>query len=82
MEIEERVPDLSDKQLESLRANAIRLASSGNPRQQEQAGRLLPLLDTEMEQRRATRVTVQAEKRKAVARRPVSRKVKAKATEE
>ena len=43
MRIDQRIPDLSDKELESLQANAVRLVDSGSPIQRQQAEELLPL---------------------------------------
>ena len=63
MEMDQRIPDLSDKELESLHENAVRLAQSGNDRQRQQAESLLPLIAAQMETRRAARAEVQAEKR-------------------
>jgi hypothetical protein len=82
VEINERVPGLSDKQLESLHANALRLASRGTPKQQQQAEELLPLLQTEMEQRKIAKTAVQADKRKAAVRAPAPRKAKSKPARE
>lgn len=64
MEMDQRIPDLSDKELESLHANAVRLAQSGTPAQREQSERLLPLLGDALEQRRAARTAAQTEKRR------------------
>jgi hypothetical protein len=63
MEMDQRIPDLSDKELESLHENAVRLAQSGNDRQRQQAESLLPLIAAQLETRRAARAEVQAEKR-------------------
>jgi hypothetical protein len=63
MAIGDRIPDLSDKELESLHANAVRLALSGAITQRRQAEELLPLLDAAREQRRAARLNAQAESR-------------------
>jgi len=60
MEIDQRIPDLSDKELESLHANAVRLSQSGTDRQRRQAESLLPLLAEQMETRRASRAKTQA----------------------
>jgi hypothetical protein len=69
MGIEERIPELSDRELESLRANAVRLGASGTPAQRQQAETLLPLLGAALEERRLARVAVQAETRRANAKR-------------
>jgi hypothetical protein len=65
MEMEQRVPDLSDRDLERLHANAVRLAQSGTTKQREQAETLLPLLGAELEQRRLARVEAQTLTRRA-----------------
>ena len=69
MEIEERIPDLSDKELENLHANAVRLAESGTDRQRAQAERLLPLLSAAVEERRVARLAAQQDRRRESARR-------------
>jgi hypothetical protein len=65
MGIQERIPDLSEKELESLQANALRLKDSGSAMQRQQAEELLPLLSAAIEERRTTRLATQAEARKA-----------------
>lgn len=77
MEMAQRIPDLSDAELETLHANAVRLAQSGTLKQKQQAESLLPLLDTALEQRRAVR----AEAALARKRGPVKRKSPAGAKE-
>lgn len=69
MRIDQRIPDLSDKELESLHANAVRLAQSGTAAQREHAEELLPLLGAALEERRAARVVKQAASRRANTRR-------------
>jgi hypothetical protein len=65
MEMDQRIPDLSDKELESLHENAVRLATSGTDKQRQQAESLLPLIAAQMETRRAARAETQAGKRAA-----------------
>jgi len=65
MAIVDRIPDLSEKELESLQANAVRLKESGSAIQRQQAEELLPLLGAALEERRAARVATQAETRRA-----------------
>ena len=65
MAIADRIPDLSDKELESLHANAVRLQATGTAAQREQAEALLPLLGAAMDARKAARGAVLAEARKA-----------------
>jgi hypothetical protein len=75
--IEERIPDMTDKELENLRANAVRLAQTGSVKQKPEAERLLPLIDAAMESRKSDKAAALAEKKKARPK-PV-RKTKAKA---
>jgi len=58
--MDQRIPDLSDKELESLHANALRLSQTGTDKQRQQAESLLPLIADQMETRRAARVKTQA----------------------
>jgi hypothetical protein len=55
VDIDQRIPQLSDKELEILHANAVRLAGSGTQQQRQRAESLLPLLVSELESRRANR---------------------------
>lgn len=63
MLLDEDIPNLSDKELEALHANAIRLAQSGAAKQQAEAERLLPIVGAVVEERRAERARALAEKR-------------------
>jgi hypothetical protein len=72
MEMDERIPNLSDDELETLYANAMRLAQSDTPRQREQAERLLPLLNETREARLKARAQEQAERRRESAQRKTS----------
>ena len=65
MAIADRLPDLSDKELETLQTNAVRLKESGSVQQRRQAEELLPLLDAALEERRLARAATQAEARRA-----------------
>jgi hypothetical protein len=69
MAIADRIPDLSDKELEQLRTNAVRLQASGSPAQRQQAEELLPLLGVALEERRLARAAAQSEARRANAKR-------------
>lgn len=69
MGIDQRIPDLSDGELERLHANAIRLAQSGTPVQREQAEALLPLLGGALEARRVRRVAASRATRRSDAER-------------
>ena len=55
MQIEQRLPELSDKELENLHGNAVRLAQSGSPAQRRQVETLLPLVGAELESRSVAR---------------------------
>lgn len=73
--MDQRIPDLSDKELENLHANAVRLAQSGSERERERAESLLPLLGAAMAERQAARVTAQAVTRRlATEKRALARK--------
>lgn len=68
MDIDQRIPDLSDKELENLHANAVRLAGSGTQKQRQQAEELLPLLSAALEDRRRLRDEAQKSRRKTGAK--------------
>ena len=70
--MDQRIPDLSDKELDSLHANAVRLSQSGADKQRQQAESLLPLIGVEMEKRRAARVQTQAAAKEESARKRVA----------
>ena len=56
VDLHDRVPSMDDNALTSLHANAVRLAQSGNDRQRATASTLLPLIEAELETRRATKL--------------------------
>lgn len=62
MSIDQRIPDLSDKELDTLHANAVRLADSGTVMQRQQADNLLPLIGAEMDTRRQAKAAIAAAK--------------------
>jgi len=64
LEIDQRIPDLSDKELENLHANAVRLEQSGTQIQRQHAERLLPLLSAALEERKAAKLEAQQEARR------------------
>ncbi|HVK80527.1 MAG TPA: hypothetical protein VM915_07930 [Verrucomicrobiae bacterium] len=68
MSIDQRIPDLSDKELDTLHANAVRLAESGSVQQRQQAEGLLPLIGAELETRSQTKAAIAAAKPKRVAK--------------
>lgn len=63
MFLDSRIGDLSDKELENLHGNAIRLAQSGTPAQRTEAERLLPIIGVEIEKRARLRSVAQADAR-------------------
>ncbi len=67
MAILDRIPDLSDRELESLHANAVRLKDAGSVIQQRQAEELLAPLAAALAERKAARVEAQAETRRVAA---------------
>jgi len=70
MTIEERLPELSDKELVTLHGNAERLARAGAPKQQSEAERLIPLIEAEQAERRRNRpAPVKAAPKRAPAKR-------------
>jgi hypothetical protein len=76
-DLDQRIPDLSDKDLEQMQANAVRLAQSGTKIQREQAERALPLIGSTLETRRAAQATADQEKRRtAASRKAVGKKAK------
>jgi hypothetical protein len=74
MEIDQRIPDLSDKELENLHANALRLVESGSVKQRQQAESLLPLLGAAIQTRRAARAEADQARRKSNVRRKAAAK--------
>ena len=90
MTIEERIPELTDKEIENLHDNALRLSTSGKPAQQAEATRLLPIIAAAIETRRIARTADMAEKKKvrqagmaeARARKKAARKAEADAAAE
>jgi hypothetical protein len=77
MAIIDRIPEMTEKELESFRANAERLKDTGSAIQKQQAEELLPLLGAALEERRIARVATQVETRRVNA----SKKKAAKAAE-
>lgn len=81
MAIADRIPEMNEKELESLRANAERLRLSGSAIQRQQAEELLPLLSVALEERRAARVATQAETRRVNTEKRATARKKAKAAD-
>lgn len=55
MTMADRIPDLDDKALANLLANAQRLESAGAPAQQQAATEMLPLIQAELATREAAK---------------------------
>lgn len=81
MGISDRIPDLSDKELEHLHANAVRLKDAGSQSQRQQAEELLPLLGAALEERRLARVAAQTETRRVNTEKRATARKKAKTEE-
>ncbi len=64
MSVEDNIPNLTDKELENLHANAVRLVEAGSVQQRAQAETLLPLLGAALEERRAAKASALQDKRK------------------
>jgi len=64
MDIATRLPSLSDQQLATMLGNAERLGQAGTNKQKGEAARLMPLIQAELDERRARA----PEKRKPVRR--------------
>jgi len=63
--IDERIPAMTDKELDNLHANAVRLAQSGSVKQKSEAERLLPVIEEALASRKTDKATAMAEKKKA-----------------
>ncbi len=68
MSLEARIPEMTEKELENLQANAERLVKSGSAKQQAEAERLLPLIAEAMANRKVARTAELAEKKVARAK--------------
>lgn len=64
-DIEGRIPGMTDEEIQSLHANAERLAVSGTPPQQAEALRLLPAIAAEAAVRKAAHTAALQAKRVA-----------------
>jgi hypothetical protein len=64
MAIEERIPQMSDKELDNLLANARRLAQSGAAKQKAEAERLIPIVERAVAERKAKRAEELVETKK------------------
>ncbi len=63
MSLDTRIPEMTEKELENLQANAERLVKSGSAKQQAEAERLLPLIADAMAARKVARTAELAEKK-------------------
>lgn len=66
--IEQRIPDLSEQELERLHANAVRLAQSGTPVQRQRAEALLPPVGAALESHRTAHASTQRDTRRTSAK--------------
>ncbi|MDP3738382.1 MAG: hypothetical protein Q8R02_13385 [Hyphomonadaceae bacterium] len=64
MTIEDRIPEMTDKELDNLHANATRLSTATASKQQAEAVRLLPIIEAAMVTRKAENSVALAEKKK------------------
>ena len=64
MTIGERIPDLSDHELENLHANAVRLREAGSAIRRQRAEELLPLVGAALDERNAARVAARTQTRR------------------
>jgi hypothetical protein len=53
MNIADRLPSMTDQQLAIMRGNAARLGATGTNKQKGEAARLLPLIEAEIDGRKA-----------------------------
>lgn len=63
MSLEARIPEMTEKELENLQANAERIAKGGASKQQAEAERLLPLIAEAMAARKIARTAELAGKK-------------------
>ena len=69
-----RLASMTVAELNAFRDNAARIAAQDGNKKQEQAAELLPEIDAELETRKATKLVVEADKRKAsIAKRAATR---------
>ena len=68
MSLLDRIPTLSDEEVVNLLANARRLSEQGDDKQRAAAAELLPSLEAEEGERRATRLELAKAKRAATRR--------------
>lgn len=76
VDLRERVPEMDDKALATLFANAQRLASSGNARQKAGAADLLPVIEAELAKRAGEKAAAAATKAAASAAKLVKKSAK------
>jgi hypothetical protein len=65
MSIEDQIPSMGAKELENLRDNALRLSKSGAPKQQAEAARLLPIIESAIVTAKSAAAAATVEKKKA-----------------
>ena len=69
MSLVEKIPTMTDEEVINLLANAQRLQSSGDERQQAAAAELIPALEIAAAERRAARLA-SAQAKRAASRKP------------
>lgn len=79
MLMSERIPTLSDVELERLQANALRLVETGTAIQRKQAEELLPALSEALETRRVAHAAASAAARSVKRKAPTKAAATAKA---
>lgn len=55
MDLSEKIPSMTDVELQNLQSNAERIVQSGKQKQSEQAAQLLPLIKSEQATRLAAK---------------------------
>ena len=68
------IPQLGDKELGNLHANAMRLESTGAPAQQKAAAEMLPLITAELEAREARKPKPAPRAKKTAAKKTTAKK--------
>lgn len=77
--LDSRIPEFSDKELENLQGNAVRLSQSGTDKQKAEAERLLPIIAAEMETRGKAKAIATREKLAAAKESRAAKRTKIKA---
>lgn len=70
MAVADMIPSISDKELETLRENALRWSQTGAAKQKAAADELLPLIEAERAARAAARPPPASRARKGAVKKP------------